>query len=89
MRMQRVFDVATAATLLVVLGPLMLVIALLVRLRLGSPVLFTQVRPGLLGRPFAIIKFRSMHDAHDHDGDPCPTSNDSPVRTAPPQHQPR
>ena len=72
MRMRRVFDVAVAATLLVLLAPLMLVIALLVRLRLGSPVLFTTGASRPSRWPFAIIKFRSMRDAYDHDGDLLP-----------------
>jgi sugar transferase EpsL len=45
---------------IIVLGPIMLGVALLVRMRLGSPVLFRQVRPGRDARPFAILKFRSM-----------------------------
>jgi len=67
-RTRRCFDVVGALGLLVLLAPVMLVVAVLVRLRLGSPVLFKQVRPGLLGAPFAIIKFRSMRDAYDDEG---------------------
>lgn len=54
---------ALAAALLVALSPLILLIALLVRLTLGSPVLFRQTRPGLHGEPFTIVKFRTMTDA--------------------------
>lgn len=58
--MKRVFDVLLAGVALVLLSPVILTVALLVRLNLGSPVLFTQVRPGLNGQPFAMVKFRSM-----------------------------
>jgi sugar transferase EpsL len=68
MRVQRLLDVVIAATTLLVLSPLLLVIALLVRVQLGSPVLFTQLRPGRFGEPFTIIKFRTMRDARDRSG---------------------
>ena len=54
------------------LAPLLLLIALLIRLRLGSPVLFTQTRPGLEGKPFRFYKFRSMDDRRDAAGQPLP-----------------
>jgi lipopolysaccharide/colanic/teichoic acid biosynthesis glycosyltransferase len=66
--MKRTFDFVIAATLLALLAPLLGVIALLVRLRLGSPVLFRQTRPGLDGRPFELVKFRTMTDASDGAG---------------------
>lgn len=66
--MKRMFDLAVAATALVLLSPVMLAVALLVRLRLGSPVLFRQQRPGRYGRPFTMIKFRTMTEARDADG---------------------
>ena len=50
------------------LSPLILVVAIAVRLRLGSPVIFRQERPGLHGRPFTMVKFRSMHDFVDSHG---------------------
>ena len=53
---------------LIVLSPVLGVLALLVRQRLGSPVLFRQVRPGLHGRPFKMVKFRTMTDERDADG---------------------
>lgn len=53
---------------LVVAAPLLAVVALLVRLSMGSPVLFRQERPGRLGRPFELVKFRTMRDAADADG---------------------
>jgi sugar transferase EpsL len=64
----RVLDVTIAALLLVFLSPLILVLAILVRLRLGSPVLFRQPRPGLRERPFTIVKLRSMTDERDASG---------------------
>jgi hypothetical protein len=55
-----------------VISPALVIIALLVRLQLGSPVLFKQVRPGLHGKPFTIYKFRTMTDARDKNGDLLP-----------------
>jgi sugar transferase EpsL len=72
MRVQRLLDVVVSASLLIVLSPLLLLIAFLVRLRLGSPVLFTQLRPGWFGKPFTILKFRTMLDARDPNGVPLP-----------------
>lgn len=57
---KRIADVTSAAVLLVLLSPILLVIALLVRAKLGAPVLFMQLRPGRDGRLFRIYKFRSM-----------------------------
>lgn len=57
---KRLADVATAALALLVLCPLLIVVALLVRLKLGSPVLFRQERPGKDGAPFTLYKFRTM-----------------------------
>ena len=66
--MKRLVDVAGALTALVLLAPLLLLMALLVRWRLGRPVLFRQVRAGRHGRPFTIMKFRTMTDATDGAG---------------------
>ena len=66
--MKRLFDFVLAGVMLIVLAPLLLVLALCVRLALGSPVLFRQTRPGLGGEPFAILKFRTMTDARDANG---------------------
>jgi lipopolysaccharide/colanic/teichoic acid biosynthesis glycosyltransferase len=57
-----------ALALLVVLSPVLLSLAFVVRIRLGSPVLFRQRRAGLMGRPFWLVKFRSMNDRRDADG---------------------
>jgi sugar transferase EpsL len=65
---KRAFDVAVAVLALALLALPMLMIALLVRLRLGSPVFFVQERPGRKGVPFRLVKFRTMHEAHDGAG---------------------
>ena len=59
-------------TMLVLLAPVLLATALLVRIKLGSPVLFRQQRPGLHGRPFTLLKFRTMLNAVDANGKPLP-----------------
>jgi sugar transferase EpsL len=66
---KRLLDATIAALLLVVLAPLMLVVAGLVAVYLGRPVFFQQERPGVHGRPFRLIKFRTMTEARDVDGD--------------------
>lgn len=67
-RTKRCFDVAVSGAALILLSPLFALLALLVRLRLGSPVFFRQMRPGLLGKPFSMVKFRTMTDARDAEG---------------------
>jgi lipopolysaccharide/colanic/teichoic acid biosynthesis glycosyltransferase len=59
-RCKRVFDIAAAALILVLVAPVMALVALALVVDLGRPVLFRQVRPGLRGEPFELIKFRSM-----------------------------
>ncbi len=66
--MKRTFDLLVSLILLTLLSPVLLVIAVLVRIKLGRPVLFSQERPGLHGRLFRLYKFRSMRDAHGTDG---------------------
>ncbi|HWR97726.1 MAG TPA: sugar transferase, partial [Candidatus Methanoperedens sp.] len=66
--MKRALDVTVAAMALLLLSPLLLAAALAVRLRLGRPVLFRQVRPGRGGRPFVLLKYRTMSDARDGSG---------------------
>ncbi|WCP16208.1 putative sugar transferase EpsL (plasmid) [Sphingobium sp. AntQ-1] len=68
--MKRLLDMMIAATALILLSPLLVIVALLVRLNLGAPILFRQLRPGLHGRPFQMLKFRTMRDAYDRDGVP-------------------
>jgi len=71
---KRAFDILTALLLLLLLSPILLLTALAVALFLGRPVLFKQQRPGLQGRPFTLIKFRTMLDASDAAGNPLPDS---------------
>ena len=70
--LKRCIDAAAALVGLMVLAPVLLIIALLIRLKLGSPVLFRQVRPGLDAKPFEMVKFRTMRDAVDKHGNPLP-----------------
>ncbi len=69
---KRCLDVSVAAAGLVLLSPVLLLVAIGVRFLIGSPVLFTQVRPGLCSRPFRIYKFRTMLDACGPDGASLP-----------------
>ena len=66
--MKRVFDVVIAGAGLVVLSPVMLLVAILVRITMGRPVLFRQERPGLNGVPFTMFKFRTMRGEYDENG---------------------
>jgi sugar transferase EpsL len=70
--MKRIFDITVAAVILIVMLPLVVIIALLVFWRLGSPVLLQQQRPGLHGKPFTLYKFRTMTDARDDSGELLP-----------------
>ncbi len=69
---KRVLDILGAGVGLVVFSPVLIVIAMKVRREMGSPVLFRQTRPGRDGKPFQMIKFRTMRDAIDADGHPLP-----------------
>ncbi len=69
---KRAVDVMASAGALLVLLPVLLGVAYLVRKNLGSPVLFRQVRPGMHGKPFDMVKFRSMLDATDAQGNVLP-----------------
>jgi sugar transferase EpsL len=71
-RAKRTFDLALTIPALLALAPLLLLVAVAVALRLGRPILFRQVRPGLHGEPFTIYKFRTMRDARDATGQPLP-----------------
>ena len=68
--MKRLFDIVAALGASLLLLPVILIVAIAVRLALGSPILFRQTRPGLGGRPFRLLKFRTMLDAADADGKP-------------------
>lgn len=69
---KRIFDLALTLPALIALSPILVVSGLLVRVKLGSPVLFKQIRPGLREKSFAIFKFRTMTDARDKEGKPLP-----------------
>lgn len=69
---KRLFDVVAAVVALVILSPVLFMVALYVRIRLGSPIFFTQRRPGLHGKPFTIYKFRTMQNLFDEAGNPLP-----------------
>lgn len=66
--MKRLFDLILTLLALPIALPLMALVALLVRIKFGSPVLFTQMRPGYKGRPFRLMKFRTMTNARDAAG---------------------
>lgn len=72
--LKRAFDIAASTSALVVLSPVLAITAYKVKKELGSPVLFRQVRPGLHGKPFEMIKFRTMKDATDKEGNALPDS---------------
>lgn len=70
--MKRFFDMLLTSIALLLLLPVLLAVALTIRIRLGSPVVFRQMRPGRYGRPFQMLKFRSMLDAVDRKGQVLP-----------------
>ena len=72
--LKRLLDIIIASIALILLSPLYFYVAHKVKKNLGSPVLFRQVRPGLHGKPFEMIKFRTMKDALDEQGNPLPDS---------------
>ena len=70
--LKRAFDIVFSAGWLIGFSPLLLVVAILVRLKLGSPVLFVQERPGHRAKPFRMVKFRTMTDERDAAGELLP-----------------
>ena len=72
--LKRLLDIIIASIAVILLSPLYAFVAYKVKKNLGSPVLFRQVRPGLHGKPFEMIKFRTMKDAIDAQGNPLPDS---------------
>jgi len=74
-RVKRALDIAVAAVALVALSPVLAVVALLVRVKHGRPVLFRQERPGLDGKLFTLSKFRTMRSATDAEGQPLPDAD--------------
>lgn len=71
---KRILDITAAVVALLFFMLPLLVVALLIRLKLGGPVLFVQQRPGRHGKPFKMVKFRTMRDAFDAEGMPLPDS---------------
>lgn len=77
--LKRMMDIVVSASALIILFPVLAVAAVMVRLRMGAPVLFRQVRPGLDGHPFEMIKFRTMRDATGPDGRLLPDAERLPA----------
>lgn len=73
--LKRLIDIIVAGGLLLLLSPLLIALALLIRRKMGPPALFRQVRPGLHGRPFEMLKFRTMRDTTGADGQPLPDAD--------------
>ncbi len=70
--LKRLLDIALSVFLLLLFGPLLVLLAVLVYIRLGSPVLYRQTRPGLRGKPFLMYKLRTMTNGRDHAGNLLP-----------------
>ncbi|MCK1993408.1 sugar transferase [Peribacillus muralis] len=70
--MKRTFDLLVSLLLLVILSPVILIIAVLIKYKIGSPIFYVQMRPGLNEKPFTLYKFRSMNNQHDIHGRPLP-----------------
>jgi lipopolysaccharide/colanic/teichoic acid biosynthesis glycosyltransferase len=71
---KKVFDLSAASIALLLLLPILIILALLIRIKLGTPIFFKQTRPGLYAQPFQLIKFRSMRNTHDTSGEFLPDS---------------
>ncbi len=72
---KRVFDLVIGGLAFLCFLPLLIAVAIMIRLTLGSPVFFRQMRPGLLGRPFMLVKFRTMTEEMDAEGRPLPDAD--------------
>lgn len=72
--LKRTFDIFASSLALLLLSPIIAIVAWQISKKLGKPVLFCQVRPGLNGKPFTMFKFRTMRDAYDAQGNPLPDS---------------
>lgn len=72
--LKRIFDIFASAIGLLLLSPFIAIIAWQIKRKLGSPILFRQQRPGLNGKAFTMVKFRTMRDAIDKQGNPLPDS---------------
>lgn len=71
---KRLLDIVISLTAILILLPLICIAILFTKIKLGAPVFFYQVRPGLQGQPFKIIKLRTMTDTQDIEGNPVPDS---------------
>ncbi len=71
---KRLLDILLSLIALIILSPVLLILGILIRLKLGSPVLFTQERAGQQGKPFTMYKFRSMTNARDENGELLPNA---------------
>ena len=69
---KRFFDIVSSLLAIIVLSPLLLIVSILVRIKLGSPVLFKQERPGKDEKIFTLMKFRTMTDERDENGELLP-----------------
>lgn len=69
---KRALDIVLSALALIILSPVALIVAIAIRLTMGPPVIFSQVRPGLHGKPFVMYKFRTMLDLRDEEGNLLP-----------------
>ena len=72
MNIKRLFDLTAAIPSVILLTPIFVLIGFFIRIRIGSPVLFKQIRPGFHGKPFIIYKFRTMTDDLDGNGNLLP-----------------
>ncbi|WP_057912983.1 sugar transferase [Peribacillus muralis] len=70
--MKRTFDLLVSLLLLVILSPVILMVAVLIKYKIGSPIFYVQMRPGLNEKPFTLYKFRSMNNQHDIHGRTLP-----------------
>ncbi|WP_350298870.1 sugar transferase [Peribacillus frigoritolerans] len=70
--MKRIIDFLISFILLVILSPIMMILGILIKFNLGTPILFKQTRPGFNGKPFTLYKFRSMNNQTDEHGIPLP-----------------
>lgn len=70
--LKRIIDILVALSTLILLTPVLLILAIIIRFKLGSPILFKQARPGLHGQAFYMLKFRSMTDEKDISGNLLP-----------------
>ena len=75
LRIKRLFDISASLMLIILLSPLILVLGILIRLKLGRPIFFSQQRLGYQGRPFRLLKFRTMTMERDEEGSLLPDAD--------------